>query len=244
MKDQYAHPRITSLTDRRCQRIARLRERGAGTRSTPVAVNDSYTTNEDSTLNVGGSGVRSNDNLAGLGNNADAIVFAGPSRGTLTLGENGDFRYVPSANFNGTDTFTYRLRYALVNFSNVATVTITVNPVNDAPTGVVNRSYTTAEDVPLSIPAPGVLASVTDPDGPVTAAVVANPSAAAGTLSLSANGAFTFNPAAGFSATPRSPIEPSTAAAGKALLRPSRSPSPASTIRRWPTPTPTPRRKT
>ncbi len=78
---------------------------------TPVAFNDSYTTNEDSTLNVGGSGVRSNDNLAGFGNNADAIVLAGPSHGTLTLGQNGNFTYVPSANFNGTDTFTYRLRY-------------------------------------------------------------------------------------------------------------------------------------
>ena len=165
----------------------------------PVANPDSYTTNEDSTLNVGGNGVRSNDNLAGFGNNADAIVLAGPSHGTLTLGQNGNFTYVPSANFNGTDTFTYRLRYPTNNFSNAATVTIVVNPVNDAPTGVVNRSYTTAEDVPLSIAAPGVLAGVTDPDGPVTAAVVSNPSAAAGTLSLSANGAFTFNPAAGFS---------------------------------------------
>ena len=106
MKDQYAHPRITSLADRRCQRIARLRERGAGIRADPVAFNpDSYTTNEDSTLNVGGNGVRSNDNLAGLGNNADAIVLAGPSHGTLTLGQNGNFTYVPSANFNGTDTF-------------------------------------------------------------------------------------------------------------------------------------------
>ena len=68
----------------------------------PVANPDSYTTNEDSTLNVGGNGVRSNDNLAGLGNNADAIVLAGPSHGTLTLGQNGNFTYVPSANFNGT----------------------------------------------------------------------------------------------------------------------------------------------
>ena len=70
------------------------------------------------------------------------------------------------------------MRYPTNNFSNAATVTIVVNPVNDAATGVVNRSYTTAEDVPLSIPAPGVLAGVTDPDGPVTAAVVTNPSAA------------------------------------------------------------------
>ena len=165
----------------------------------PVANPDSYTTNEDTTLNVGGNGVRTNDNLAGFGNNADAIVLAGPSHGTLTLGQNGNFTYVPSANFNGTDTFTYRLRYPTNNFSNAATVTIVVNPVNDAPTGVVNRSYTTAEDVPLSIAAPGVLAGVTDPDGPVTAAVVTNLAASAGTLSLNANGAFTFNPAAGFS---------------------------------------------
>ncbi len=41
----------------------------------------------------------------------------------------------PNANFNGTDTFTYKANDGQLD-SNVATVAITVNPTNDAPTAV------------------------------------------------------------------------------------------------------------
>ena len=50
-----------------------------------------------------------------LGNDADpdgdpltAVLVSGPSHGTLTLNANGSFTYTPNANFNGTDSFTYR----------------------------------------------------------------------------------------------------------------------------------------
>ncbi|NOG48616.1 MAG: hypothetical protein HND48_03575 [Chloroflexi bacterium] len=49
--------------------------------------------------------------------------------------------------------------------SNVATVTITVNPVNDAPVAV-NDAYATDEDTALNIAAPGVLTN--DPTSTVT----------------------------------------------------------------------------
>ena len=44
--------------------------------------------------------------------------------------------YTPAANWFGTDSFTYTANDGTVD-SNVATVTITVNPVNDAPVAVV-----------------------------------------------------------------------------------------------------------
>ena len=61
-----------------------------------------------------------------------AALVSGPAHGTLTLNADGSFTYTPDANFNGTDSFTYKASDGLAD-SNVATVTITVNAVNDAP---------------------------------------------------------------------------------------------------------------
>jgi VCBS repeat-containing protein len=75
-----------------------------------------------------------------LGNDTDpdgdpltAALESGPSHGTVTLNADGSFDYTPDADFNGTDTFTYKANDGTAD-SNIATVTITVTPVNDAPT--------------------------------------------------------------------------------------------------------------
>jgi VCBS repeat-containing protein len=163
----------------------------------PVATNDAYTTNEDTPLEVPAPGVLANDNDPD-GDPLTAWVGPGTSHGTLNLNANGSFTYTPAANFNGTDTFTYHASDGTAQ-SNTATVTITVNPVNDAPVAT-NDAYTTNEDTPLEVPAPGmlgVLANDNDPDGnPLTATLVGGP--AHGTLALNANGSFTYTPAANF----------------------------------------------
>jgi VCBS repeat-containing protein len=59
-------------------------------------------------------------------------------------------------------------------------------------------SYTTAENTPLTVGSPGVLANDSDPDSdPLTAQVVSQPSH--GTLSLGADGSFTYTPASTYS---------------------------------------------
>ena len=69
---------------------------------------------------------------------------------TITNASTGTFTYRPRSNFNGTDTFTYRASDGSLN-SNTATVTIIVNPVNDAPVGFpFDQSATTNEDTPVS----------------------------------------------------------------------------------------------
>ena len=60
-------------------------------------------------------------------------MVTGPGHGTLTLNANGSFTYTPAANYNGPDSFTYRASDGTLT-SNLATVTITVTAVNDAPT--------------------------------------------------------------------------------------------------------------
>ena len=70
-------------------------------------------------------------------------------------------------------------------------------PPNHPPVAVAD-SYNGAQDTPLTIAAPGVLANDTDADGDALAAVLVT-SAAHGNLALSANGGFSYTPAAGFS---------------------------------------------
>ncbi|MBK9121838.1 MAG: tandem-95 repeat protein [Chloroflexi bacterium] len=160
----------------------------------PVAVNDAYATDEDVVLNVPADGVLTNDSDAD-GNPLNALLAVGPTNGVLTLNANGSFTYTPAANFNGSDSFTYRANDGAVD-SNVATVTITVNPVNDAPVAADN-GYNVNEDGVLNIAAPGILANDTDVEGSaLTAQLVATTTN--GTLSLNADGAFTYTPAANF----------------------------------------------
>ena len=126
----------------------------------PVAVNDSYTTDEDTPLTRPAPGV--------LGNDTDvesatltAVLVTGPSHGTLTLNADGSFTYTPAANFNGaTASPTRRATACPVERGDGE---LTINAVNDAPVAV-NDSYTTDEDTALTQPAPGVLGNDTDVD--------------------------------------------------------------------------------
>src|SRR5206468_1090831 len=139
----------------------------------PGTVNDSYSTAEDTPLTIGAPGVLGNDTDP-EGDALTAILVSGPSHGTLTLNPNGGFSYTPAANYNGLDGFTYKANDGAAD-SNVATVTITVNAVNDPPVAA-GDSYSTNEDTTLTITAPGVLANDSDIDSAaLTAIKMSNP---------------------------------------------------------------------
>jgi VCBS repeat-containing protein len=125
----------------------------------PTGSDDAYTTNEDTTLTIAAPGVLGNDSDVD-GNPLTAILVSGPGHGTLTLNSNGSFSYSPNADYKGPDSFSYKANDGSLN-SNTATVSITVNPVNDAPIAI-NDNYATNEDTLLSVDAPGVLANDTD----------------------------------------------------------------------------------
>jgi VCBS repeat-containing protein len=99
----------------------------------PVAADDAYSTDEDTQLTVAAAqGVLANDSDPD-GDELTASLVSGPTNGTLTLNTDGSFTYTPAANFNGTDSFTYKAGDGDLQ-SNRATVTLTVRTVNDAPT--------------------------------------------------------------------------------------------------------------
>jgi VCBS repeat-containing protein len=123
----------------------------------PVALNDSYSTGEDTKLTVASPGVLDNDTDV-ENDTLTVLLDATPSNGTLTLNTDGSFSYTPHVNFYGSDTFTYHANDGLVD-SNIATVTITVNAINDPP--VANDMNETALEETLDYWQP----DVSDVDG-------------------------------------------------------------------------------
>lgn len=83
----------------------------------------------------------------------------------------GTFTYTPNANYFGADSFTYVARDAEFD-SNLATVNITITPVNDAPVAT-NDSVTLDEDTTATI---AVLANDSDIEGAaLTPSLVSGP---------------------------------------------------------------------
>ena len=123
-------------------------------------------------------------------------VVTNPAHGTLSLSQNGSFVYTPTADFSGTDSFTYLASDGL-DTSNTAVVTITVNQVNGQPQAF-DDQYSVSQNNVLSREASnGVLLNDFDPDGDdLSATVIAD--AANGTLVLATNGSFEYTPNAGF----------------------------------------------
>ena len=170
----------------------------------PEAVNDSATTDEDTAeaINV----IANDTDVDNTNAQLSVSSFTQPSNGAVTQNADGTLKYTPKADFNGTDSFTYEAKDASLD-SNSAKVTITVRAVNDAPVAKDN-TYTTDEDTPLTVEAPGLLGNDTDvendtlrvADGNATTADGISPVSgpADGTVTLNANGSFTYTPGANF----------------------------------------------
>jgi|GEM_PF-1483323 len=109
----------------------------------PVAVADSYSTNQNTALVVPAAGVLSNDTDS-ESNPLTAAVVANPTSGTLALSANGSFTYTPNSGFSGSDSFTYKANDGTSD-SNTATVSITVNPPVAPTQLLVNGSFESLE---------------------------------------------------------------------------------------------------
>ena len=98
----------------------------------PVAIDDAYGTNEDTVLPIAAPGVLGNDTDVD-GDALTAVLVTPPVNGTLILNADGGFSYIPNADFNGSDSFSYMAQDPSLAQSKPATVTLTVNSVNDTP---------------------------------------------------------------------------------------------------------------
>ena len=194
-----------------------------GLNDAPAANDDTGTTDEDTNLTVAAPGVLGNDTDAdvetitvvrvnGLTASVGNEITLG-SGAKVTLNADGSYTYKPNGVFEGLDTgetaidsFTYGASDGTAE-SNVASVTITITGVNDAPVAV-NDTGTTNEDTNLAVAAPGVLGNDTDADvEPLSVfevnGVVANVGTEIGLISgakvtLNADGSYTYKPNGAF----------------------------------------------
>jgi autotransporter-associated beta strand protein len=108
----------------------------------PVAAAQSVSTAEDTALPI---------TLAGTDVDLDALTYAivtPPANGTLS-GTAPNLAYTPAANSIGPDSFTFTVNDGTAD-SAVATISITVTPVNDTPVAA-SQDVTTAEDAALPV---------------------------------------------------------------------------------------------
>ncbi|MDB9790824.1 cadherin-like domain-containing protein [Gammaproteobacteria bacterium] len=103
-----------------------------------TANDDSLNVNEDSQVMFTWSSIYSNDVFLRFAD-ASASYVSLPQNGSITNTDL-EYFYTPNLNFNGTDSFSYKLEQG--GQESVATVTVIVNPVNDLPVlSGINNSY-------------------------------------------------------------------------------------------------------
>jgi gliding motility-associated-like protein len=195
----------------------------------PVALDDDYTISEEAVLN---DNVLSNDidvdddgltvtefTVTGGGSISPGSTGTITNVGTLKVNADGSLVFIPAANYNNTGPVTIAT-YTVTDgiTTDQATISITVNPVNDLPVGGNETNadaFTTQEDDPIQLSDnANVLDNDTDPEGDilsvtqfvwnsVTHSVAAGGSISAtitstGTVTLHSDGRLEFSPAQNF----------------------------------------------
>ncbi|MDY3559679.1 S8 family serine peptidase [Gemmata sp. JC673] len=162
-----------------------------GVNRTPVAAGDLATTAEDTPVAIPVLANDSDD--VGL-DPATVAVVTGPANGTVSVSAVGVVTYTPNANFSGTDSFTYTVKDGGGEVSNVATVSINVTAVADAPTLVVGTAAAGNENTPIPL---DISAALTDLDGSEALSITIAGVPTGGTLSAgtdNGNGTWTLTP--------------------------------------------------
>ena len=163
--------------------------------SIPVAYPDACSAIQDGYIYIAPNGLLANDTNAD-GEMVATVLYAATPNGNIQLHGDGSFSYSPNFGFSGTDSFSY-FDINGPAASEPTTVTITVYSI---PVANPDQYGTFLEQTLNVTAANGVLANDTDADGEMLSATLLTPPAN-GTLTLNADGSFSYTPNPGFSGT-------------------------------------------
>lgn len=155
--------------------------------ASPTALDSTITINEDS---------EKSGQLVANDSDGDAITYAiatNPSHGTVTVTEAGSFKYTPTENYSGSDSFTWQATDTFGG-TDTGTVTITVSNVNDNPVAADSTIEATAGKA-----YEGTLSATDIDSDSLTFSTQTSPDN--GTLSIDSSGSFTYTPSEGFNGT-------------------------------------------
>lgn len=181
--------------------------------ASPLAVNDTFSGITPS-FSVAAPGVLGNDTrnnaaIASYGVNGTEQTTPGNATptaqgGNVRLNADGGFTFEAAGGFTGTDVF----KYTLANAGGTSTAQVNVSVLPPPPTAA-NDSYSTQQNTPLTIAAPGALANDTTNGATLSsygassgteqqALGAATPTTGGGSVMMNANGSFTYTPTASF----------------------------------------------
>lgn len=166
-----------------------------GLNDPPIANDDQAITNEDTPVEID---VLANDKDPDQSDTLSVVSTSQPTNGQLTVNNDNTITYSPNENFNGTDSFTYTVsdgnsakEKSAKKTLDTATVTVTINPVNDPPIAN-DDSTSTEEGIPVTI---DLTVNDTDVDGTIdksTVTVTGGP--VNGTVVTNNDGTVTYTP--------------------------------------------------
>ena len=163
----------------------------------PVASDTTLATNEDTPLAILVDSVATDTD-------GDSLTYAtfdatSAQGGTIVKTTTTELTYTPAANFNGQDSFKFSVTDG-IDTSNIATITVTVNPVND-PVVCTDVSFNTEISTALSIDvAADLLSTCTDVDNDtITLDSVSQPTQPGSMVTYDGVNTATYTPEAGFS---------------------------------------------
>ncbi|MFK7755460.1 MAG: Ig-like domain-containing protein, partial [Flavobacteriales bacterium] len=164
----------------------------------PVADADSGTVSEDDTDGVIINVLDGDTDPEGALDEDSVTITDEPDNGTATVNVDGTVTYIPSANFNGTDTFEYQVCDD-EGSCDTETVTVTVTPVNDAPVAD-NDSASVDQDGSVDIDVLDNDSDPLDPQGNVddsSVTIITDPTN--GDVTVNPDGTITYEPDPGYS---------------------------------------------
>jgi hypothetical protein len=156
-----------------------------------VAVDDDATTDEEASVSID---VLAND-LNPDGKTLTVVSTGSAAHGGVAVSGDGTVTYTPALDYAGDDAFAYTVRDETGNES-TATVSVTVDPVDDGPAAVDDQA-STDEDIAVTV---AVLANDAHPDGDALSIVAITSNPANGTAEVDGDDV-RYTPLAGFNGT-------------------------------------------